>query len=167
MDIKGFLPPSTRAALAETMASADKSRRTLESLVDPGDGFVWAKLTSRDTTTGFYAWTHQAFDTDSGFYDHPNGMTGSATWMPARSLNDEVVQTTPNCYCLLKRAIVDPDTGPNFYIVSTVFAPVEIVQTMSRTTPPTGFSDARIVYFQPASNTFTAGVDIWLKDANG
>lgn len=44
---------------------------------------------------------------------------------------------------------------------------VEIIETQAVTTPPTGYTDAKIVIWDVDTDAFIDGDDVWLIDANG
>ena len=79
----GFLSASAAETLRETVEMTAINSQLLSVFSEPTEDNFPAKLTSRDSGTGYYAWTEQTFDNAGLRYDKPNGRTGDYAYSPA------------------------------------------------------------------------------------
>lgn len=171
------------AALSSAIQQTEQNRRDIAEMFRKGNELIPAKITGTagsgsGLTSGagddviYLAWTEQTYDSTSGRYDKPNGLSGTASYMPARTPNGDSITSFP-FQAFVRRTVVTAEKGPEYEVIAGGTGGsgggdrVEIVEPYdSGVSPPDPLLiDGRVVYFS-TTPTATAGEAAWLIDAN-
>lgn len=104
----------------------EQNRRDIERMVRETHELIPAKVTNEsgsgtgltsgtDDDAVYLSWVEQSYRADGSRYDKPNGLYGSATYMPARHPNGETIPSFP-FQCFVRRSVVTAK-GPEWEIV--------------------------------------------------
>ena len=102
----GFLTASAAETIRESVEMTAVHQQILSTMSEPGADAFPAKLTSRDSGTGWYAWTEQEYNASGARYDKPNGRTGTHTYSPAIATGPGAVPASYPVEVWLRRRVV-------------------------------------------------------------
>lgn len=93
-----------------------------DTSLEPLAPFSGVAITNNGTTPPVpagrrFSWKRRSYDANGVRIDHPNGMTGSATWMPAVEPNDRLLVSGTEVF--LRRNLSTPDLGTVYEIITT------------------------------------------------